>query len=112
MIGVDKIHFNLELKVIDKCGSRNGIPIPPRKITTDSELELWLEEISYSIQCRTLLYVTILSKLSLMGEGCNQNASFVPEIGAKKIDREEKDPTPLVVVVCSPILVDSDNYYD
>ncbi|PON86852.1 hypothetical protein TorRG33x02_173780 [Trema orientale] len=36
MIRVDKNRFNLELKVVYKCGGGDGIPIPPTKITTDS----------------------------------------------------------------------------
>ncbi|PON77995.1 hypothetical protein PanWU01x14_023490 [Parasponia andersonii] len=41
---------------------------------------------SYSIQNRTPLCVSILPKLTPVGEGCSQNASFVPETGAEKID--------------------------
>ncbi|PON44091.1 hypothetical protein PanWU01x14_269260 [Parasponia andersonii] len=41
---------------------------------------------SYSIQNCTPLCVSILSKLIPVGEGCSQNASFVPETGAEKID--------------------------
>ncbi|PON70601.1 LRR domain containing protein [Parasponia andersonii] len=35
---------------------------------------------------RTPLCVSILPKLTPVGEGCSQNASFVPETGAEKID--------------------------
>ncbi|PON79405.1 hypothetical protein PanWU01x14_011400, partial [Parasponia andersonii] len=86
VIGVDKNRFDLELKVVYKCDGGNGIPIPPTKITSNSDLEIWLEEMSYSIQNRTPLCVSILPKLTPMGEGCSQNASFVPETGAEKID--------------------------
>ncbi|PON44711.1 hypothetical protein PanWU01x14_264940 [Parasponia andersonii] len=84
---VDKNRFDLELKVVYKCDGRDGIPIPPTKITIDSDLEIWLEEMSYSIQNRTPLCVSILPKLTRVGKGCSQNASFVPETGAKKIDK-------------------------
>ena len=40
VIGVDKNRFDLELKVVYKCGGGDGIHIPPTKITTDSGLEL------------------------------------------------------------------------
>ncbi|PON53383.1 hypothetical protein PanWU01x14_202650 [Parasponia andersonii] len=86
VIGVDKNRFDLELKVVYKCDGGDGIPIPPTKITSDSDLEIWLEEMSYSIQNRTPLCVSILPKLTHVGEGCSQNASFVPETGAEKID--------------------------
>ncbi|PON33763.1 hypothetical protein PanWU01x14_350010 [Parasponia andersonii] len=86
VIGDDKNHFDLELKVIYKYDGGDGIPIPPTKITTDSDLEIWLEEMSYSIQNRTPLCVSILPKLTPVGEGCSQNASFVPETGTEKID--------------------------
>ncbi|PON60982.1 hypothetical protein PanWU01x14_149500 [Parasponia andersonii] len=86
VIGVDKNRFDLELKVVYKCDGGDGIPIPPTKINTDSDLEIWLEEMPYSIQNRTLLYVSILPKLTPVGEGCSQNASFVPETGVEKID--------------------------
>ena len=115
VIGVDKNRFDLELKVVYKCGGGDGIPIPPTKITTDSDLELWLEEMSYSIQHRTPLCVPILPKLCPLGEGCSQNASFVPETGAEKIDVEEVDPTPPVLATCPRevcIRDDNDNYYD
>ncbi|PON50968.1 hypothetical protein PanWU01x14_219790 [Parasponia andersonii] len=50
------------------------------------------------------------------GKGCSQNASFVPEIGAEKIEEQGVDPT-LPVVACPlekyPLIRDdSDNYYD
>ncbi|PON48418.1 hypothetical protein PanWU01x14_237070, partial [Parasponia andersonii] len=44
-------------------------------------------EMSYSIQNRTPLCVSILLKLTPVDEGCRQNASFVPETGAEKIDK-------------------------
>ncbi|PON40453.1 hypothetical protein PanWU01x14_296950 [Parasponia andersonii] len=86
VIRVDKNRFDLELKVVYKCDSGDGIPIPPTKITSDSDLEIWLKEMSYSIQNRTPLCVSILPKLTPVGEGCSQNVSFVPETGAEKID--------------------------
>ncbi|PON31674.1 hypothetical protein PanWU01x14_367980 [Parasponia andersonii] len=86
VIGIDKNRFDLELKIVYKCDGGDGIPIPPKKITTDSDLEIWLEEMSYSIENRTPLYVSILPKLTLVGEGCSQNALFVPETGAEKIN--------------------------
>ncbi|PON72203.1 hypothetical protein PanWU01x14_065940 [Parasponia andersonii] len=86
VIGVHKNRFDLELKVVYKCDGGDGIPIPPTKITTDSDLEIWLEEMSYSIQNCTPLCVSILPKLTPVGEGCNQNTSFMPETGAEKID--------------------------
>ncbi|PON53091.1 hypothetical protein PanWU01x14_204710 [Parasponia andersonii] len=79
VIGIDKNHFDLELKVVYKCDGGDGIPIPPTKITSDSDLKIWLEEMSYSIQNRTPLCVSILLKLTPVGEGCSQNASFMPE---------------------------------
>ncbi|PON80088.1 hypothetical protein PanWU01x14_005380 [Parasponia andersonii] len=86
VIGVDKNRFDLEFKVVYKCDGRNRIPIPVTKITTDSDLEICLEEMSYSIQNYTPLCVSILPKLTHVGEGCSQNALFVPETGAEKID--------------------------
>ncbi|PON76029.1 hypothetical protein PanWU01x14_037450, partial [Parasponia andersonii] len=86
VIRIDKNRFDLELKVVYKCDGRDRIPIPPMKITTDSDLEIWLEEMSYSIQNRTPLCVSILLKLTPVGEGCSQNASFMPETCAEKID--------------------------
>ena len=117
LIGVDKNCFDLELKVVYKCGGGDGIPIPPTKITTDSDLELWLEEMSYSIQNCTPLCVSILPKFRLVGESCSKNASFVPETGVEKIDEQEVDLTPPAVAacplkICPPIRDDSDNYYD
>ncbi|PON85970.1 hypothetical protein TorRG33x02_182680 [Trema orientale] len=117
VIGVDKNRFDLELKVVYKCGGGDGIPIPPTKITTDSDLELWLEEMSYSIKNRTPLCVSILPKFRAVGEGCSQNASFVPETDAEKIEAQEVDPTlPAAAAcppeICPPIRNDSDNYYD
>ncbi|PON41533.1 hypothetical protein PanWU01x14_288870 [Parasponia andersonii] len=117
VIEVDKNHFDLELKVVYKCGGGDGILIPLTKITTDSDLELWLEEMFYSIQICTPLCVSILPKLRLMCKDCSQNTSFVPEIGAKKIYEQEVDPTPPVMAacppeICPPIKDDNDYYYD
>ena len=117
VIGVDKNRFDLELKVVYKCGGGDGIPIPPTKITTDSDLELWLEEMSYSIKNRTPLCVSILPKFRAVGEGCSQNTSFVPETDAEKIEAQEVDPTLPAAAACPPeiyppIRNDSDNYYD
>ncbi|PON80704.1 hypothetical protein PanWU01x14_002600 [Parasponia andersonii] len=86
VIEVDKNRFDLELKVIYKYGGGDEILIPSTKITTDSDLELWLEEMSYFILHRTPLCVYILLKLSPLDKGCSQNTLFVPEIGAEKID--------------------------
>ncbi|PON50820.1 hypothetical protein PanWU01x14_220570 [Parasponia andersonii] len=79
VIRVDKNRFDLELKVVYKCDGGDRIPIPSTKITSDSDLEIWLEEMSYSIQNRTSFCVSILPMLTPVGEGCSQNASFVPK---------------------------------
>ncbi|PON68403.1 hypothetical protein PanWU01x14_095550 [Parasponia andersonii] len=52
-----------------------------------------------------------------MVEGCSQNALFVRETSAEKIDDQEVNPTPPIVAacppeICPPIRDDSDNYYD
>ncbi|PON76238.1 hypothetical protein PanWU01x14_036560 [Parasponia andersonii] len=86
VIRVDKNRFNLELKVVYKYDGGDEIPVPPTKITTDSDLEIWHEQMSYTIQNRTPLCVSILPKLTPVGEGYSQNVSFVPETGAEKID--------------------------
>ncbi|PON82104.1 hypothetical protein TorRG33x02_220990 [Trema orientale] len=67
---------------------------------------------SYSIQHRTPICVSVLPKLSPMGKGCSQNASFVPKTGAEKIDDQDVDPTPPAVTACPLVRVDSNNYYD
>ena len=83
----------MQLKVLYQFGGGGGLPIPPTKITNDTSLHVWLDEILSSIQHQTPLCVSFIPKESTFNPNTvqnvnvdeyNENPSFVPEIGYRR----------------------------
>lgn len=92
-IGVERSKVDMQLKVLYQFGGGGGLPIPPTKITNDTSLHVWLDEITSSIQHRTPLCVSFIPKESTFNPNTvqnvnvdeyNENPSFVPETGYRR----------------------------
>ena len=85
LLGVDNGKYELVLKVLYQLG--RGI-IPPKVITNDENLGFFLDEISISIQHRTLLCVLIVERMIPPIPNLTQD-SHVPSFVPKTVEGEK-----------------------